>query len=117
MALKVIGGTEEKSGISRLTTEYIYWPIISDDDFLGTTASVAFKTGTGKPAPGDFNSAEVVPNPDDPTGQAVRCLVGPELTGVDLSPATAEPATYRVWVRLATGSENIVRLAGNLVVR
>lgn len=117
MALEVVGGTEEKSGISRLTTEYLYWPIVSDDDLSGAVASVAFKTGTGKPAAGEFETAAVVPNPDDGTQDAVRCLVGPELTGVDLTPDTADSTTYRVWVKLETGSENIVRLAGNLVVR
>lgn len=118
MALEVVGGFEAKDGISRLTTEYLYWPLTTDDDFSAATASAAFlETNTSKPGSADWVTAEVVTNPDDVTSQAVRLLVGPELTGYDLTPATSDTLTYYVWVKLATSTEVIVRRAGTLQVR
>lgn len=116
MALQNIGGSTEKSGISRLTTEYIYWNITSEADLGSASAQVAFTT-EGKPAGGDWNSAEIVSTPGASEQNSVRILVGPDYDGVDLDPTTTEPQTYDVWVKIDTGSEAIVRRAGTLKVR
>lgn len=118
MALEEIGGVEATSGISRLTTEYLYWHITSDDDFSLDTAEVAFMpSNTTKPAEIDWNPATIVANPDDATQDSVRLLVGPDTGGIDLSPETSSAVTYSVWVRITTASERFVRRAGTLLVR
>ena len=114
MALEQVGGTEARSGISRLTTEYIYWPILSGDGLDGTNTSIGFAAGQGEPT--IWNPAEVVPNPDDPAQNVIRLLVGPD-GGVDLSPDEGQSKTHRVWVKINFGAESIVRFIGTLVVR
>lgn len=116
MALQEVGGTEVTSGISRLTTEYLYWLITSDEDFSADTAEVAFmESNTVKPGIGDWNAADIVPNPDVPTQDSVRLLVGPS-GGVDLTPPQ-DNTIYSVWIRITTVSETFVRRAGTLLVR
>lgn len=116
MALEEIGGTETTSGISRLTTEYLFWLIESDEDFTNDTGSVAFMAGSDvKPTVTDWNPADIVPNPDDPAQLSVRLLVGPD-GGVDLTPETSN-TVYSVWVKVVTASETFVRRAGTLLVR
>lgn len=116
MALQEVGGTESTSGISRLTTEYLFWLIDSDEDFTTDTAEVAFMAGSDiKPATEDWNAASIVPNPDNETQLSVRLLVGPS-GGVDLTPVENN-TTYSVWIRITTASETFVRRAGTLLVR
>lgn len=107
-------------GISRLSTEYLYWPIVSDEDFSDANAYVAFVVGDEHPEPVEspWVPASIVENPDDAEQQAVELLVGPD--GEDLSPADQNMVVYRVWVRLDTGIEtqqDFVRQAGRLAVR
>ena len=117
MALETVGGTSPQDGISRLTTEYIYWKIVSDENFSSADAYVAFKEESGdKPSEQDWEAAEILEHPDDPENDAIRVLVGAD-GGVDLTPETASPQTYRVWLRIDTLEENIVRSAGTLKVR
>lgn len=117
MALQQIGGVEAKSGISRLTTEYLYWRIDTEDDFSNDTASVAFlPDAEGKPDAGDWSIAEIVVDPDDATYSAVRLLVGPD-GGENLTPVDTNSVTYRVWIKIETGTETFVRTAGTLLVR
>jgi hypothetical protein len=117
MALQQVGGTEQKSGVSRLTSEYLYWIITSDDDFSAATAEVAFLPNSAdtKPEVGDWSVADIVANPDNSEQSAVRLLVGPN--GKDLTPQTTGPVTYRVWIKIDTQSEQFVRSAGTLLVR
>ena len=117
MALETVGGASPQDGISRLTTEYIYWKIVSDTDFVGAAVYVAFKEESGdKPSEQDWNSGDLLEHPDDPESDAIRILVGPD-GGVDLTPETSAPKTYRVWLRIDTQEENIIRSAGTLKVR
>lgn len=124
MALEQVGGVEQKSGISRLTLEHLFWKVESDNDLTSATAAVAFapNTALAKPVAQDFVVAEIVPDPDDPLANAVRLLVGPA-GDKDLTPATDDPVTYRVWVRiniLGAGDvvqQSIVRSVGTLLVR
>lgn len=105
-------------GISRLSTENLYWPIVSDEDFSDADAYVAFVVGDEHPSPGDWVDASVVENPDDAEQQAVELLVGPG--GEDLSPDDQNMSVYSVWVRLDTGiptQQDFVRQAGRLAVR
>lgn len=117
MALEEIGGVETTSGISRLTTEYLYWHLTSDNDFSGDTASVAFMaSGSTKPGGSDWTVADIVPNPDDSAQDSVRLLVGPD-GEKDLTPGGDSATTYNVWIKLTTVSETFVRRAGTLLVR
>lgn len=119
MALQQVGGTEEKTGISRLTTEYLYWIIESSNSFTepADTPYIAFiDADGGKPQTSDWNQASFETSPDDPEKLSIRLLVGPE-GGKDLTPTGSLPLTYKVWARIDTASENFVRLVGNLTVR
>jgi len=117
MALEEIGGVESTSGISRLTTEYLYWHITSDSSFSAATAEVAFMPqNTTKPQEVDWNTATMTTNPDNVSQESIQLLVGPQ-GGVDLTPGTENAVTYSVWVRLTTGTERFVRRAGTLLVR
>lgn len=116
MALQEVGGTETTSGISRLTTEYLFWLVDSDEDFSTDAAQVAFMAGTDiKPAVNDWNPADIVPNPDNAAQTSVRLLVGPA-GGIDLTPETSN-TVYSVWIKITTASETFVRRAGTLLVR
>jgi hypothetical protein len=117
MALQQVGGAESKSGISRLTREYLYWRIQSNNDLSGAAASVAFVIDdTGRPTTENWTAADIVPDPDDGTKFAIRLLVGPN-TDRDLTPVSTDAVTYRVWIKLEIGSESIVRRVGTLLVR
>jgi hypothetical protein len=128
MALENIGGTEATSGISRKTTEYLYWVFTEAPDLAGTTTYVAFVEGQNdKPegiaastpaALGEWITAPVVENPDNAAQDALRLLVGPG-PGADitLTPGGTTPVTYRVWARIDIGDEQIVRRMGTLTVR
>lgn len=118
MSLETVGGPVSTEGLSRLTTEHIYFPITTVESLAGVTASVAFiTTQDGEPLPADWVAASIVNLPySDPVTEAVRILVGPDLTGHDLTPASAADQIYYCWVKLETGSEIIVRTAGTLTV-
>jgi hypothetical protein len=116
MALQVVGGAEPTSGISRLTEEFLYWIITTQSDIEGSDVYLAFMgSDQGKPGPADWNQGELVPNPDNPNQRAIKLKIG--ASGVDLTPPTAASVTYRVWARIETAVENIVRRAGTLTVR
>lgn len=119
MALETVGGPVSKTGMSRLTTEHVYFPITTDDDLTGFTVSLAFKDQSTalKPEIADWVVGTLVASPDDPVVQTIRILIGPDLTGHNLTPPTAESVTYAVWVKIETGSEIIVRPAGTLAIR
>ena len=127
MALEQIGGAEQKSGISRLTLEHLYWRVLSNNNLSNAEAEVALTPNsvTTKPAAEAFTTAEIVTDPDNEAQKAVRLLVGP---GGDktLTPSTDEPETYRVWIRINIWDsiteknnleQSIVRSVGTLVVR
>lgn len=127
MALEQVGGAEQKSGISRLTLEHLYWKVLSNNNLTNAEAEVAFmpNTVTTKPGAADFSPAMIVADPDNEGAKAVRLLVGPG-GDEDLTPETDDPATYRVWVRINiwndiitkdTLEQSIVRNVGTLVVR
>lgn len=117
MALEEIGGAEPTSGISRLTTEYLYWHMTTEQDFSGDTAEVAFMPqSTTKPGVSDWTAADIVTNPDDGAQNSVRLLVGPG-GAKDLTPVGDTAVTYSVWIRITTVSETFVRRAGTLLVR
>lgn len=118
MALEEIGGVETTSGISRLTTEFLFWHITSETDFSAATPEVAFMVNnTTKPTELDWNAATMVKNPDNIAQDSIRLLVGPGVGGVDLTPADTNAVTYSVWIRLTTVDEKFVRRAGTLLVR
>jgi hypothetical protein len=118
MALQVVGGATTKTGISRLTTEYLYFGITSNNDMTNATAEVAFKVaGVGKPEASDWYPAEVVQTPGSLTQNSLRILVGPDGSAVNLTPPTSSEATYDVWARISRGVERIVRPMGTLKVR
>jgi hypothetical protein len=117
MALQQVGGVETKTGISRLTREYLYWRITSNNNVQSASAEVAFvSTVDGRPAENDWTPATIVADPDDATKSAIRLLVGPGGV-IDLSPPTDVELTYRVWIRITIGTEQIVRRVGTLLVR
>jgi len=119
MALQIVGGKISKEGMSRLTTEYVYWPIVTDTTIdESVTAELAFVDDSKiKPSTGDWTGAEIVVNPDDVQQNALRLLIGPEGGDKDLTPSTQGDMVYHVWVRISSGEERIVRRAGTLKIR
>jgi hypothetical protein len=116
MPLQQVGATETLAGISRLTREYLYWRLTSGNNLSGVSASVAFAVGTSIPGTGDWRTAAIVADPDEPASSAVRLMVGPGSLAPWPNPGT-EPVTYRVWIMLNNGVEEIVRNVGTIVVR
>jgi hypothetical protein len=118
MALQVVGGAAAKTGISRLTTEYLYFGILSNNNFDGATVEVAFKVaGSGKPQSADWTQAEIVPTPGNASQNSIRVFVGPDGGGVDLTPSGDSEANYEIYARISRGAERIVRPLGTLRVR
>jgi len=118
MSLQLVGGTLTTEGVSRLTTEHIYFPVTTSDSLTGYSTFVAFMDSVDlRPTLSDWNPSSVVNNPDDVSNQAIRILIGPELSGVDLTPITSAEKTYHVFVKIETPNESIIRRAGVLKVR
>jgi hypothetical protein len=120
MSLQVVGGPAAKSGMSRLTTEHIYFPIKTDQSLDGVSVSLAFlPSSEAKPATEDWVSSDLVDTPGAPTDtpMSIRLLVGPELSAHTLTPASPSGQTYHCWAKLTTGSEVVVRRAGTLMIR
>ena len=117
--LTPVGVSGSQSGMSRLTTEYVYWPFQGDNAiFTEADAQVSFRSsGDIKPGEEDWFEASIIEYPDDATLLAVRALIGPKNGGVDLTPDTAESVNYYVWVKIITSNEEIVRRAGTLMIR
>ena len=108
--------------ISRLTREFIFWPVdtgISQIDLSAATAEAAFmEDPSDRPASGDWNTAELV-QVDSPTGMKwhVRCLVGPgHQDATDLSPSGSGFIDYQAWVRITDAPEQPVRKSGLITV-
>lgn len=139
MELEQVGGIKSKTGISRLTTEYLYWHIDSDYDFSSALAHIAFVENTRNSMPSLYKEpaveesgeesgesgeesdqwyeASIVQRPDGEDGWSVQALIGPA-GGIDLSPDGENPLVYKVWIRLETNDgQAFVRLAGSLAVR
>lgn len=118
MPLQVVGGTTPKSGISRLTTEFLYWTLTTSIDLSDANAEIAFiDDEQTKPSSQDWYVADIMPTPGDEDTPAVRILVGPENGDADLTPPTSEQVVYYVWVKIIKDVETIVRRAGTLLVR
>ncbi len=100
----------EGQGISKLTTEYLYWEIDTATNLDDVTSEVAFidESNGGEPLDEDWVTAELVDHPLDPDHKAVRLLVGP-WDGSNGSPYELESGDYTVWIRLTTDTERIVR--------
>lgn len=90
--------------IDRLSREYVYWPIVTDNVISGATAEVALLADpTAHPEESDWETAEIFVN-------EVRILLGPGGT-VELS-----PGDYQSWVRITDNPERPVRKPGVVTV-
>lgn len=83
--------------IDRLSREYIYWPITTDNDLEGATAEVAFLADpAAHPEEADWVDATIVDS-------RVRILFGPG------GEVTHEAGDYQTWVRITDNPERPVR--------
>ena len=102
--------------MSRLTREYVFWPVETQDDLSTSTVEVAFKdNAVDKPEEVDWEDATLV---EDGSGNwRVRALVGPDhVDSIDLTPPTADFIDYESWVRLTDNPERIVRRTGVVTI-
>jgi hypothetical protein len=101
--------------ISRLTREFLFWPVITQNNLSSASAEVAFMTDLSSlPDTADWNDAVIV---EDGDNYKVRILVGPDhIDSVDLTPAGSEPVDYQTWVRITDSPERPVRRPGVITV-
>ena len=102
--------------MSRLTREYVFWDIESEDDLQGATAEVAFiDNAVDLPGPTDWSPASLVETAQG--NWRFRALVGPDdASSIDLTPPASLPVDYETWVRLTDTPERIVRRPGVVTV-
>jgi len=102
--------------MSRLTREYVFWDITTDDDLSGATAEVAFiDDAETLPTEGDWETATLVETSGG--NWRFRALVGPDdPSSIDLTPPTAISVDYETWVRLTDTPERIVRRPGVVTI-
>lgn len=101
--------------LSRLTREYIYFDVTTEDDLTASTAQVAFMDDAGTvPTETDWNPADLVL---DGAQWKVRILVGPgDVNAVDLTPPTEALVDYQVWISISDDPELVVRKPGTVTV-
>jgi len=100
--------------LSRLTREFVHWPITTTNDLTGATAEVAFLANPSDlPDESDWEGAELV---EAAAGWLVRALVGPgHVDSIDLTPAGGSQ-DYQTWVRVSDEPERPVRRPGVVTV-
>ena len=105
--------------ISRLTREYVFVPIDTDDNLALSTAEAAFVAIGVLPTGTDWNPAVLIaPDPNDPNSTwLLRILVGPgHVDAIDLTPPTPELLDYQMWTAIDDNPERVVRRPGIVTV-
>ena len=97
--------------ISRLTREYIFSDLVTDDDLAGATAEATFQDPDVIPEEVDWETADLV---SDNGEWSVRILVGPGGT-IELT-AQEYPHDFQMWIRITDNPERPVRRPGIVTV-
>ncbi len=93
--------------MNRLSREYVFWPLITENSLTGVTAEVALLIAGVQPVEADWKTASIFINGDL---KYVRALVGPD---GDVVPAVG---VYQSWVRLTASPERPVRRPGVVTI-
>lgn len=101
--------------ISRLTREFIHWPLTTTNDLTEATAELAYmEDQSDLPTESDWNEGELL---EVSGGWRVRSLVGPDHANAkDLTPSGQQEQDYQAWMRIEDSPELIVRRVGVITV-
>ena len=100
--------------ISRLSKEYLFFPVTTSDDLTGATAELAFMAdATALPGVSDWVNADIIG--DVNSGYQLRVLIGPGAP-VNLTPGDANPVSYQVWSKITDATEAPVRKPGVVTI-
>jgi hypothetical protein len=105
--------------MSRLTREYVFVPIDTNDDLSLSTAQATFLVVGTLPTGTDWEPATLIPpDANDPSSTwLLRILVGPgHVDAVDLTPPTSESLDYQMWTAIDDNPERVVRRPGIVTV-
>jgi hypothetical protein len=93
--------------MSRLSLEYVFWPLVTTNDLSQVTSEVALLGAGVIPQETDWLPAVIF---TEGINKYVRLLVGP---GGDV---TLAPGTYQSWIRLTANPERPVRRPGVVTI-
>ena len=102
--------------MSRLTREYVFWDVDTNDNLSTSTVEVAFiDNAVDIPQEADWEDADLIEGGDGVW--RVRVLVGPDhVDSIDLTPPTSDFLDYESWTRLTDTPERIVRRTGVVTI-
>jgi len=106
----------------RISTEYVWWKVKTQDDLEGSQVEVACLTDPGiLPDEQDWVTASLISPANEQFGDNenwwVQALIGPFDGLFDLNDETAEyPIDYQTWIRVTDTPERPVRRPGVITI-